>query len=93
MSDWDDHEAHVDRANPTRYTTCWYCPRRLPLREIAEHARVAHPKESLRYRKCWHCGVEVPLNQIRAHGRTCRPSVPAGRRAPRHRAEGPGAER
>jgi len=84
MGEWDDHEAYTGSA-PTRYTTCWYCPQRLPLRDIAEHARTAHPKESLRYRKCWHCGQDIPLNQIRAHGRECRTAAPV--KAPRHRAD------
>jgi flavoprotein len=72
MGDWDDHEANVGPGrDSTRYTKCRYCSQRLPLREIAEHARTKHPVESLRFTNCWHCKEKFPLNAIREHASVC----------------------
>lgn len=74
MGEWDDHDAYTGE-DSTKYTKCWFCRQSYPLRDIAEHARRAHPKESTKYTKCWHCNEEFPLNQIREHARGCRTKV------------------
>lgn len=71
LSEQDDYGYEFGRGR-TRYTKCYYCGKRFPLREISAHARREHYDESTKYTDCWHCGRRFPLREIRGHARVCR---------------------
>ena len=76
LADQDDYGYEGRGRGRTKYTTCWYCKKPFPLREISRHARVAHNEESTKCTDCRKCGVKFPLREIRMHARTCSGPAP-----------------
>lgn len=62
---------YAPRGGRTKYTTCRYCGKSFPLREISRHAKTMHFEESTKYTDCRLCGRSVPLRDIREHARNC----------------------
>lgn len=77
LADQDDYSFEGHGRGRTKYTTCRYCKKPFPLREISRHARVAHYEESTKYTNCRKCGIRFPLREIRAHARGCDGTAPA----------------
>lgn len=76
LADQDDYSYEGRGRGRTKYTTCRYCKKPFPLREISRHARVMHYEESTKYTDCRKCGVKFPLREIRMHARTCSGPAP-----------------